>query len=321
MARNSASLRRRRPRRRGGPPFVLVHGLGGTIENWQLACARSRRATSRARPGSAGPRPLGTPRRGADVDALAEAVLGVVRAEELRGPRGSGTHSVVWSDSAPRCCSRTPCVVSFWPRLRGSAPARAAPRHAGGARRPKPGRLIARRRQRLGQLAARPPRCVRLVGGGRPDALEPAQAEAFLVGPAHHTDTAKRAAPSSPRTRGPISTACVSVPLPLGSERQLGHARRRDGVRAPPARPAADDCRLRPPADRRAAGRLSRRDPRLRRLLWRANPPRPAPRTESPRRRSRPPRRASGLRRGTRSAGRPPRLRSAAFRRPPTTVT
>src|SRR4029077_3301194 len=51
----------------------------------------------------------------------------------------------------------------------------------------------------------------------------------------------------------------LSVSMPLGRERQLGPARRRDGVRPPTARAAPGDRRVRPPPDRRAPGRLPRR--------------------------------------------------------------
>ena len=243
--------------------------------------------------------------------------------EELRGAVWIG-HSLGGARRASRRGAAAGRRAWSRPRRGGRDRLRHArrPGHAGGARRHAAGSSDRSAPPGLGQLAARPPRCVRLVGGGRSRRARARAGGGVPRRPgAPHRHAPGR--PCAPRL-GPAHRARprhVPVPLPLGRERQLGPARRRDGVRAPPTRPAADDRRLRPPADRRAAGRLPRRDPGVRRLAWSASPPRPAPRTESPRRRRRPPRRASGRRRGTRPAGRPPRSRSAACLPPPTSAT
>ncbi|MFZ0343088.1 MAG: alpha/beta fold hydrolase, partial [Gaiellaceae bacterium] len=65
-----------------GPPLVLVHGLGGTVENWRAIApplAASHRVLVPDLPGHGHSAPLAEVR---DVDALAEAVLGIADAEE-----------------------------------------------------------------------------------------------------------------------------------------------------------------------------------------------------------------------------------------------
>ncbi len=91
-------------------------------------------------------------------------------------------------------------------------------------------------------------------------------AEAFFTGPAFHTKT--RQAGRALLGTDPLDELeriDVSRPLPLGRERQVGQARRRDRVRTPPRCPAPYDRRLRSPPDRRASGGLRRRDRGVRR--------------------------------------------------------
>src|SRR5947208_8335140 len=68
-----------------GPPLVLVHGLGGTIENWR-ALAPSLAARHRVLvpdlPGHGRSELLPEAR---DVDTLAEAALGIADGEEAGG--------------------------------------------------------------------------------------------------------------------------------------------------------------------------------------------------------------------------------------------
>jgi pimeloyl-ACP methyl ester carboxylesterase len=173
-----------------GPPLVLVHGLGGTIENWRgLAppLAASHRVLVPDLPGHGGSALLPEAR---DVDALAEAVLSVADTEEIR--------SAVWIGHSLGGVVALRAAVLRPDAVRGVVLAAAA--GIGSASRAaevtlavlgtvKPGRLIApyRRawaRSRLGRRAA-----FGWWGVADPDALEPEQAEAFLVGPAHHTDT------------------------------------------------------------------------------------------------------------------------------------
>src|SRR4029077_11381419 len=67
----------------GAPPLVLVHGLGGTIENWR-ALAPPLAARHRVLvPDLPGHGSSGLLREARDVDALAEAVLGIADAEGI----------------------------------------------------------------------------------------------------------------------------------------------------------------------------------------------------------------------------------------------
>jgi len=172
-----------------GPPLVLVHGLGGTVENWRAiapSLAASHRVIVPDLPGHGHSAPLSQAR---DVDALAAAVLGILDAEELPGAVWIG-HSLGGVVSLRAAVLRPDAV-------RGIVLAAAA--GIGSASRAaevtlavlgvtRPGRLIAPfrhswARSRLGRRAA-----FGWWGVADPDALEPEQAEAFLVGPAHHTD-------------------------------------------------------------------------------------------------------------------------------------
>jgi pimeloyl-ACP methyl ester carboxylesterase len=175
---------------RGVPPLVLVHGLGGTIENWRSLAPRLAARHRVLVPDLPGHGHSGLLPEARDVDALADAVLGIVRAEESRGAVWIG-HSL-GGVVGLRAAVRQPDAV------RGLVLAAAAGIGSGtrGAQvtlavlgLTKPGRLIAPHRRawansRLGRRAA-----FGWWGVADPDALEPEQAEAFLVGPAHHTDT------------------------------------------------------------------------------------------------------------------------------------
>jgi pimeloyl-ACP methyl ester carboxylesterase len=172
------------------PPLVLVHGLGGTIENWRAlapSLAVRHRVLGPDLPGHGGSAPLPEAR---DLDALAEAAHGIADAEKLRGAVWVG-HSLGGVVALRAAVLRPDAVRGLV--LAAAAGIGSASRGArvtlavlGVAR---PGRLIAPFRQtwarsRLGR---------RVVfgwwGAADPEALEPELAEAFLVGPAHHTDT------------------------------------------------------------------------------------------------------------------------------------
>jgi pimeloyl-ACP methyl ester carboxylesterase len=169
---------------------VLVHGLGGTIENWRAlgpALAARHRVLVPDLPGHGRSSPLPEAR---DVDDLADAVLGITDAEEIRG--------AVWIGHSLGGVVALRAAVLRPDAVRGIVLAAAA--GIGSASRAaevtlavlgvaSPGRLIAPHRHawarsRLGRRAA-----FGWWGVADPDALEPELAEAFLVGPAHHTDT------------------------------------------------------------------------------------------------------------------------------------
>ena len=177
-----------------GPALVLVHGLGGTIENWRAIgppLVESHRVLVPDLPGHGGSALLA---EAGNVDALAEAVLGIADAEQMRGAVWIG-HSL-GGVVALRAAVLRPDVVRGLV-LAGAAGIGSASRSAEvtlallGALRP--GRLIAPfrhtwARSRLGRRTA-----FGWWGVADPDALEPDLAEAFLAGPAQHTDTRQAA--------------------------------------------------------------------------------------------------------------------------------
>jgi pimeloyl-ACP methyl ester carboxylesterase len=173
-----------------GPALVLVHGLGGTIENWR-ALAPPLAARHRVLvPDLPGHGSSGLLDEADHVDALAEAVLAVAAVE--------GVGEAVWVGHslggvvALRAAALRPDAVRGLV-LAAAAGIGSASRAAhitlavlGAAR---PGRLIAPfrnslSRSRLGRRAT-----LGWWGAADPAALEPELAEAFLVGPARHTDT------------------------------------------------------------------------------------------------------------------------------------
>jgi pimeloyl-ACP methyl ester carboxylesterase len=173
-----------------GPPLVLVHGLGGTIANWRAlapALADRYRVIAVDLPGHGGSAPLPAAPR---VDALADAALAAVAAEDALPAAWVG-HSL-GGLVAVRAAVRRPDAV------RGIVLAAAAGISSAGRAAEvtlallalvQPGRLIAPfrgpwSRTRLGRRLA-----FGWWGAADPAALAPELAEAFLAGPAEHTDT------------------------------------------------------------------------------------------------------------------------------------
>jgi pimeloyl-ACP methyl ester carboxylesterase len=173
-----------------GSPLVLVHGLGGTIENWR-ALAPSLAARHRVVvPDLPGHGRSGLLPEADDVDALAEAVLAQVDAEAIRGAVWVG-HSlgglVALRAAALRPDTARGLVLAASAGIGTTSRAAKVTLAVLGAA--KPGKLIAPRRRawarsRLGRRAA-----FGWWGVADPDGFEPELAEAFLVGPAHHADT------------------------------------------------------------------------------------------------------------------------------------
>ena len=187
-----------------GPPLVLVHGLGGTIENWRALApplAARHRVVVPDLPGHGGSAPLPEVR---NVDALADAVLGVVAAEEVRDAVwiGHSLGGVVGLRAATLSPDAVRGLVLAAAAGIGSR-SRAAQVTLAVLGIARPGRLIAPYRHtwaqsRLGRRVA-----FGWWGAADPDALAPELAEAFLVGPAHHTDmrqAGKALLASDPRT-------------------------------------------------------------------------------------------------------------------------
>ena len=174
-----------------GEPIVLLHGLGGAASSWRLLgppLAESRRVMVPELPGHGGSAPLPAVPH---VDALADAVLAVVDAEGAAPAPWVG-HSL-GGLVALRAALRRPEVVSgvvlaaAAGNSSGSQEARATLAVMAVVR---PGRLIAPHRRawsrsRLGRTLA-----FGWWGAADPAALDPGIAEAFLSGPAEHTDTA-----------------------------------------------------------------------------------------------------------------------------------
>ena len=177
-----------------GEPLVLVHGLGGAAANW-LALAplllRGRRLLVPELPGHGGSEPLPA---AANLNAYADSLAEVVEREGL-SPAAVVGHSLGGA-IALRLAIRRPDGVS---RLvlaaaagisSGTRSARYALTITGIL---KPGRRIAPHRR----LVARSPVLKSLVfgrwGAADPRALPAEVVEAFLSGPARHTDTVSAA--------------------------------------------------------------------------------------------------------------------------------
>lgn len=173
-----------------GPPLVLVHGLGGTIENWR-ALAPSLAARHRVLvPDLPGHGSSGLLPEARDVDALAEAILAVVDAESVADAVwvGHSLGGVVALRSAALRPEAVRGLVLAAAAGIGSA-TRAAHITLAVLGTAKPGRFIAPYRKSLARSRSGRRAVFGWWGAADPDALEPELAEAFLVGPAHHTDT------------------------------------------------------------------------------------------------------------------------------------
>jgi pimeloyl-ACP methyl ester carboxylesterase len=173
-----------------GPPLVLVHGLGGTIENWRALApqlATRHRVVVPDLPGHGHSEPLPEAR---DLDAPAEAVLGIVEAEEIRGAVWVG-HSlggvVALRAAVLRPAAVRGVVLAASAGIGSTSRAAYATLTVLGL--VQPGRLIAPFRQRLSDSRLGRRAVFGWWGVADPDALEPELAEAFLVGPARHTNT------------------------------------------------------------------------------------------------------------------------------------
>jgi pimeloyl-ACP methyl ester carboxylesterase len=173
-----------------GAAHVLVHGLGGTIENWRALApllAARRRVIVPDLPGHGRSGPLPEAR---DVDALADAVLAVVLAEDAEPAVWVG-HSLGGLVSL-RAVVRRPGAVRGVVLVAAAgigSTSRAARVALSVLGLVQPGRLIAPGRRRLARSRLGRRAVFGWWGVADPDGLEPEMAEAFLVGPARHTDT------------------------------------------------------------------------------------------------------------------------------------
>ena len=215
-----------------------------------VRAARSRRL--RAAPRGAHARPVRRLRRRAG-PARGAAAGAARRPLARRRRRAACRRAAPAATSRPSCC---------WPR-RGSArrgrPSRdRVTLRAARAARPR-GRAVSDvdRRDSLGAVARVRPLAGRRSAGalGRGDGGVPRRAGAS------HRRPAGRAGPSGRTTSASASTACAARACASGArdDRMVPLARRLR-LRAPAPRAPARDRGLRPPADRRAPGRVRRRD-------------------------------------------------------------
>jgi pimeloyl-ACP methyl ester carboxylesterase len=175
-----------------GPAVVLVHGLGGAAGNWRLIApalaAAGRRVIVPDLPGHGGSTALPA---APTLDPYAEAVHAVLEAEEALPAVWVG-HSL-GSPIALRAAIRRPEAVRGIVLAAGAGisstlpPGRLVVALLGLV---EPGKLVAPYRQRLSR--SRLGRELTFGWWAVADAarLDPEMAEAFLAGPADHTDTA-----------------------------------------------------------------------------------------------------------------------------------
>ena len=218
-----------------GEPLLLVHGLGGSAANW-LALAPlllpGRRLIVPDLPGHGGSDPLPA---AASLTAYADSLAAL-----LEGPAAVVGHSLGGA-IALRLAIRRPELASALV-LAGAAGI------SSGSRRArygltitgllKPGRKIAPHRARVARSAALKTLVFGRWGASDPPALPPEMAEAFLSGPARHTDTVSAAKalvrddprPDLDRVRCPVLLVWGARDNQLSVEDAFEYARR---LRAP----------------------------------------------------------------------------------------
>jgi pimeloyl-ACP methyl ester carboxylesterase len=175
-----------------GTPLVLAHGLGGTIENWRglaPALARRHRVLVADLPGHGRSDPL---LEAPDLDALAEATLALAGHEEAAPAAWIG-HSL-GGLVALRSAVQRPDTVRGLVLAAAAGPSstsRSAELALTLLALVKPGKLIAPFRHSWARSRAGRRAAFGWWGVADPDAMEPELAEAFLVGPAYHRNTAQ----------------------------------------------------------------------------------------------------------------------------------
>jgi pimeloyl-ACP methyl ester carboxylesterase len=173
-----------------GRPLVLVHGLGGAAANWTAMAprlAQSRRVLVPELPGHGGSAPLpALP----SLDPFADDVLAVVQAEDAV-PAAIVGHSL-GGLVCLRLAGRRPAAVSAVVVAAGagiSSGARAAEAVLTVLGLVQPGRVVARYRRRWASSPLLRTLAFGWWGVADPVGFAPETAEAFLAGPAWHTDT------------------------------------------------------------------------------------------------------------------------------------
>jgi pimeloyl-ACP methyl ester carboxylesterase len=177
-----------------GPPVVLVHGLGGTIENWRALApplAEEHRVLVPDLPGHGRSSPLPEAR---NLDPLSDAALATAAAEELDGAVwiGHSLGGVVALRAAVRSPAAVRGVVLVAAAGIGSA-SRAAHVTLAVLGALRPGRLVAPFRRAVAHSRIGRRLAFGWWGAADSAALDPDVAEAFLLGPSLHTDTRQAA--------------------------------------------------------------------------------------------------------------------------------
>ena len=173
-----------------GPPLVLLHGLGGLASNWRLVApelAAERRLLLPELPGHGG---SGRLARGAGLDLFADTLLALAEAQDALPAPWVG-HSL-GGLVALRAAVRKPDAVTGLVLAAAagisstSRVGEVAVTLIGVA---KPGRILGRHRRRVSRSRLGRTVAFGWWGVDDPAGLDPAMAEAFLAGPAEHTDT------------------------------------------------------------------------------------------------------------------------------------
>jgi pimeloyl-ACP methyl ester carboxylesterase len=172
-----------------GPPLVLVHGLGGAAANWRLLApplAERRRVIVPELPGHGGSAPLPA---APNLDAFADAMLAVAEAEDALPAPWAG-HSL-GGLVALRAAVRRPHAVRGIVLAAGagiSSGTRAAEVALTLLGLVRPGRVIAPHRRAWSRSRVGRTLAFGWWGVADPAGLEAEMAEAFLAGPAEHSD-------------------------------------------------------------------------------------------------------------------------------------
>lgn len=172
-----------------GPPVVLVHGLGGAAPNWRLIApdlARDHRVLIPELPGHGGSGAL----RGANLDPFADAVFAVLDAEDATPAAwiGHSLGGIVGLHAAVRRPEAVRGVVlaaaAGITSARGTLIAKVTMHSFVVA-----GKVVTPQRRRLARSPLGRTLAFGWWGVADPVALDAEMAEAFLEGPARHTDT------------------------------------------------------------------------------------------------------------------------------------
>jgi pimeloyl-ACP methyl ester carboxylesterase len=173
-----------------GDPVVLLHGLGGMAANWRLvapALAEERRVIVPELPGHGGSGPLAG---ASTLDPFADAVLAVVEHEEAVPAPWVG-HSLGGA-VALRAAVRRPDAVQGLVLAAAagiSSASRVSEALVTAIGLVEPGRALAPYRRRIVRSRLGRTLTFGWWGVADPAGFDPEMAEAFLAGPAEHTDT------------------------------------------------------------------------------------------------------------------------------------